>query len=964
MEGILFFLLAFLYLIFAGYGVTKLLEVKGGAPLSPWLIPVVGFCLTLVVYSEAMRFLGSSQLSAIAAIGTVFYFNFRYARKVWKERHSLSVIRVRERIHSLLSRDEIRAVSILALIVVVVCGWTFFTSGWGSYWGTGSGDIFDALRGRDLLISNPDGFFSERMGYYDSDPLNWYQYSGVAFWTTLLNSPDKMNVFYLELLLMLSLLPGGIYLFSRESLGMSRNASVAASAACSLSAFYLATYFAGHVGSMICGTVLVYLMYLIVRIVRQNELTRDVLGYLILLGWVVLFTYPYPAPFLFLPLAVSLLAWKAKSLKGVSAIIRQVRGFFKKPPRLSTLILVIGGCLIVGMLAYVAGIALWSYGEVFRTRASELVRAWHISEFKEIWLVYFGLVPSSLPFGLGGFIHKYSSFMITSAFTTVDLYVVTLAFGLWFMRKQDNFARLFFLLNTVVWLFSYFFMRYFIADPYYLYKFLYTTQFLWLILFAWSVEQLWQRRGDWLDRIKRPLAVLMSATYLVTNLAMLGVIAWDIAGRQYNHDVIMNSAEIDALRRYSTYGLFFQYSKGNFTNDQGNILNYALEREGIPLAKADSSFVYALKLKNQNDVIIGDGLEGRPPTTVWQGRYVRVDSVRSQDLLFAVDNRFRNIADSWYAAEHHREVLANTPFRWASYKLDLYLVRPSQQRKFLNFFVDPGPGLKYQPLLLYVYLSDNSYDTLVTPGFRPLRVLSRKKEALLDSIVVKGMSVVSIPLPKLSESVYVIRLMNKAKGRNLLPWEERYLNYQIADISLTDKQFVVPALGLLNPEGDIIHPALTQLASTYDRGKKDSEQGIMLWANWGPLESQGGRKFRWVNNDAQFVILNPPDGRKMLELEAERGPALATGNANLEVLLGDSLIMKLPMQGYEDLKVDLPGELSRGTLITLRVDRPGKPLSDDSRILSFRVYRAFLSGITKSPESLTSGTARRRVNQR
>ena len=943
MEVVFYFFVAFFYLIFAGYGITKLLRVEGGPSLGGWLIPVIGFCLTLVVFSESMRFLGSAQLALIATLGVAAYFNVRYAQKVWKSGQPISVPLIRERISSFLLREEIWGVIIVAVVVVAACGWNFFVSGWGTYWGTASGDIFDALRGRDLLISNPDAFFTERMGYYDLDPLNWYQYSILSFWTTLFGTSSSMNVFYLELLLMLALLPGGIYLFCRESLGLSHVTSLASSAASSLSAFYAATYFSGHIGSIVFGTVAVYSLYLIVVIVQANRLTRDVVAFCLLLGWVVLFTYPYPMPFVLFPLAVALIAWKTDLGPWISRKLLEAGEIIKKSTRVAVVVGGTGVVLISGALIYFTGSLLWSYGESFRGHASQFVRAWYISQFKEIWLVYFGLVPSNLPFGLGGFIRGYSQFMITSAFLLVGIYVGVMVYGLWLLRKRNDFAKLFFLSNAAVWVVSYFFMRYFVGDPYYLYKFLYTTQFLWLILLTWTFEQLWQRSSVRFARLSKMLTLLISVIYVGTNLAVLLVIGEDVARRPYNRSELVDSAEIEQVRRFSASGLFFQYSRGNFTNDQGNILSYLLERNGIGLTKADSTFVYVLRTKTQNDIVLDDGVDSHSSQKGWEGRHVRIDSVRSTDLLLTVDSRFRNVADSWYAAERHNEVLTNTPFRWASYKLDLYLLHPSGKPKFLNFFVSPGPGLEYRPFLLYVYLNKNQVDTLVTPGPRPSRILSRVNDVLLDSVVVKGMSVVSIEIPKLPEPVYVIRMMNKALGRNLLPWEERFLNYQVANVSLTDEPYVSPALGLLNPRGDIIHDSETRLRPTSAPSEAPYARELMLWANWGPLESRNGKKFRWVNNDAQFLVMNPSGNNQLLELEIERGPALPTEKANFEVLLGDSVVYRLVLNDRHNIRVQFPHKIQLGSLITVRVDRSGEPLRDDPRIMNFRVFRAFLT---------------------
>jgi len=72
---------------------------------------------------------------------------------------------------------------ILAFLLTVVVGWSFFISGWDGFWGSANGDIFDGLYGRDEFLSD-QGRYLER----SYQPFEVLQYSSLAFFSILLRS--------------------------------------------------------------------------------------------------------------------------------------------------------------------------------------------------------------------------------------------------------------------------------------------------------------------------------------------------------------------------------------------------------------------------------------------------------------------------------------------------------------------------------------------------------------------------------------------------------------------------------------------------------------------------------------------------------------------------------------------------------------------------------------------------------
>ena len=128
-------------------------------------------------------------------------------------------------------------------------------------------------------------------------------------------------------------------------------------------------------------------------------------------------------------------------------------------------------------------------------------------------------------------------------------------------------------------------------------------------------------------------------------------------------------------------------------------------------------------------------------------------------------------------------------------------------------------------------------------------------------------------------------------------------------------------------------------AGAISRGDIVAKGGdISLGRGWYRYETYKGRSFRWVDNDATFVVDSKgPIAKLAVTLEA--GPGLPSTTFTLDVLGQDGrVIAYAPVTGQQRVRFDLPAQAGQNTY-RLHVAGGGKRIATDPRILNFRVFR-------------------------
>jgi hypothetical protein len=114
--------------------------------------------------------------------------------------------------------------------------------------------------------------------------------------------------------------------------------------------------------------------------------------------------------------------------------------------------------------------------------------------------------------------------------------------------------------------------------------------------------------------------------------------------------------------------------------------------------------------------------------------------------------------------------------------------------------------------------------------------------------------------------------------------------------------------------------------------------GIHFGSGWFPVERwEPQEPFRWIADEAEILLANPPQGGGVVVLEAEAGPGVGSAMPVLQVLdKSGSLVAEWIVKGRTSLELLLP----QGTQsFRLRAPAGGLPVVDDPRILNFRFFR-------------------------
>jgi SAM-dependent methyltransferase len=115
---------------------------------------------------------------------------------------------------------------------------------------------------------------------------------------------------------------------------------------------------------------------------------------------------------------------------------------------------------------------------------------------------------------------------------------------------------------------------------------------------------------------------------------------------------------------------------------------------------------------------------------------------------------------------------------------------------------------------------------------------------------------------------------------------------------------------------------------------------ISTGAGWYEIESQNQETFRWVSNNAEIIIASPTGRYTTLGMEVEPGPSLGADQFNLEILdeQGNSVTQAL-IAGRQYVEVSLPIRAGNRMIFRLHVDSSNRHVSQDARLLNFRVFR-------------------------
>lgn len=767
MNIVLSLAIALASICFIGFGITGFLSRR--LPLPEYsLVAVTGYALSQIVFFPAYFLLPNPSLAVWAVFALAATINMAYLWPFfagWRQWRELAP--------GMGWIKNIPARSLLFASILLLAAWPYLLSGWGNYWHTGNEDIMDALHGRDSYLSQTlktgdfdigvrvrdvaqeqfkllTGFWSDKLTAARiidrySTGVTRLQYSSVAFWSVLLDAHHKMDAYLIQALINLILMAQGVYLVARLSLAMPNRIAILGSLAAVLSNFYLTTYFNGHEGSMMYNAVAPFLLVLGLAWIKSVGWSWKVAILPAIWLLFVANSYPYPLPFLLLPLAAYWLYRKVIFPRYLSGVPSQN--------------LIYRGALVAIVVIAVAYWAAWGIFEPARLTAASKFRSWQTVFNYVGFFQYWGIWQSNL--ANSGNILEYliqAPWVIwLSGMLSIGLTVLALV-GFRFAWRT---GYRFFGFWLAMWLLFFPLMRYVVGDPYYFYKFLYLNGFVIWLMAVFAAWKIFQRANKFSNMV---LICLLGITGLL-NLAN------DVIAGRYISDKLYNRSAryYDQVATIPTAQLalaFIDIPQVDVSDVVRQVVAAANLKTEADIAKAK----YLLRLEGARDAVNEE--EGQ---TIWRSEIFRLVEAPAHNLVHLV---------SYWEPEHELSGVRALPFRWVSdariSAFTVWVIRPDSNAKYLHFCAESGPSM----------------------DFRPLTIAARDgNRNLLGDYVVEGYSCHWVPV---QGKVGPFSFSSDAQGRTISPIEPRKLNYRIFMVGLSDRVNDESTVATLTLANDIV----------------------------------------------------------------------------------------------------------------------------------------------------------------
>lgn len=874
------------------------------------------------------------------ALGQVAFLGFFLAglAPIWSLLASLTVAGILNLIHALhagsgvrrfrlaLDRDML-GLALASALILGLAAWPHMRSGWGNYWHSGNPDIVDALNGRDFILDRhydeppiktllrimpaptqqgEDYYFSEYIG-----STIRAQYTSVAFWSLALGAPKNMDAFLIQAYLNLVLLGHGVWWLMRLALGATPRAAFLGSLGAVLCVFQFTTFLNGHEGTMMFGAVAPHLTLLGIFWAEGRIRGPQPLAQLSILVLFLANCYPFPLGYFLLPLAAYVL--HLRMLTPHQVYRRTWNALCRTSPLRRGMILA-AGLLLAGIGIYLA----WEATTPLRTRAATEFRSWRLMLTIYRDPLYWGLWPSPIAFNESKFLDVYGIIRDESRLgTLVAAISQAAAWGLWLLalgaawtnRTQvSGYVRLF------VVMFPFFFigMRFFIGDPYYLYKMLYTTQFV-LVATLFSTSF-----GPGVERPSRLGKLTTARSVKVLLLAWLALnLAHDVAGdinltqRSYNNNFAAYR-EVSALPgEYVTHS----YLDIPIYNIEWILRHHLASFRKKPLASPDGADYY-LRMTRHKDIITRDWDQ---EDLAWSNDTFSLYKAPRTDVLH-LDSPFPVEAISSAGGEM-------LPFRWMSESalkkpegFTLRFKNLTPEARYLRLCMESGPSFSYSPFDLSVYERGNPQP------FQDFHVAGRTCQW--------------IPAERLADRELPLSFHTRRESLSILPYDERKLNYKLSQVGLAPQAWDRGGLIFLNLRRDIVPAAGIEALHS---GVPLPPDTLLLGNAWHVLED-GQERFRWVQDRPEILVMNRSTQPLTLLVQAEAQP-LPDRPATLALLdHAGKLLGKARVQdGRATVEFRLPPGCGDMAIYRLECDTPLLASGADPRPLRFRVFSLSLA---------------------
>ncbi len=927
--------LALVLLNCLGFGIAGFISHGLSIPRRVLTLPL-GYAASLYLYQAWLRHTWNLSQSLTVAYGVLGALSAVYAFTLFRKgcRPRLAVP----------GKERLALWALLGL-VVLLASWPHMLAGWGNYWHSGNPDLLDPLYSRDIIIKYAKHMMAapggaghlapealqnvlRSMDEYFRYPIH-LQYTSMVFWSYALQSFSGIDVFLVQAVLNLLMLTHGVYTLMRMSMGSRPVTALLGAIGSSCSTFYFTTFINGHEGSMMFMAMIPYVLLVFLSWTNGWAAAWRQAAFLILMAVFLSITYPFPLAFFLLPLALHVLYTRLVVPRGGLAWAVNHWNALPLAPRV-----VLAGAVLAAVAGGLA--VLWYLTGSIRMRSNIQFRSWRLMEtlFRDVF--FWGIWPSPVAFGQSGhvnFINLMRSapklgwpLAILSVGWAWTLYALT-ALWTWRLRKSLPSFYLLFLLSWPLLLAA---MYYIISDPYFVYKFIYTTQFIFVIALAHGWQSALQ---DSHGKVPSGLILLFLPVWLAVNLANDVTSSRSLTRREYNADFASyrdaENIPKDILAR--TWVLIPLL-------DHKEIMLYMLYNQGLLTSESLVDAQYVLLMKGYRDVIT-TSLDTSHP--LWENTRFAVYPNQTNNTV----GLRSNVAVELMSLKEPAQV----PFRWVSDEEAFNLPggflasygNVTPETRYLRFCVESGPSFDYRPFTLNVIEGGGATQTIdiFDPGYN-----RAENSRTFLSLHPNARTCFWIPLTELADHQQPFHFAPDRRGRSILPYDERKLDFKLSQLGLTSERYDRQGLLFLTALRDIIPPEASQALHA---GKALPAPAVLLGNGWYPLEQQGTGVFRWAEKDAEVLVLNRGGEPCRITLDVECGPTLVGRTASLFARDEKGAVLwSGPLGGRTQVRFTAPASDAEVYVIRLSPGEMPQSLPDDPRALSFRVF-----GIGVAPET-------------
>lgn len=806
---------------------------------------------------------------------------------------------------------RIPCAAIIAVVVVLLAAWPHLHAGWGHYWHSGNYDLDDGLLGReaylnynifdqkpfDLSIVTGDkswGVMKELT--HTASPREhlpqlyqeWYaggffrfQYSSLAFWSGLYNEPYGMDIVLLQMLFGLILMATGIFSLCRTIFHMSQRAALATALCATCNAFFINTYFSGHIGSLMYGAFAPALLQLCLKINTISLLNTRQIFFFLLLTVATVYSYLHPL----IILAVPVVLYHSLTRERTTRMFAFLRTTVSAPKRLHLFSLL----FFILALITVVGLVLWYVTDDYRIRADTTYRAWGYTMHPLSLPLMLGILPAPVVGArfLGNMLTHYNYIALIAL--SCIFAAILLLFYIRYAKEHSRFLLIF----SICWVGWYLFFLLMVRDSYYLYKFLYTQQFLLIIGIAGYFTLPHPRWANFFA-----LAIIIS------NLSCVIYSGQEIASRPYNAQPDRYNALLNVqptLLRDS----FLELTSG----DRIAVRQLTL-KHGFPTLSDPRDAKYFILPKVGISDITSSQLENMNV------------SAQPFKLNRAPENNFLFVR-TWFDPEvfEKDKLFHMTSYRWVGHgkngTVGIFVARPSapgvMAGRYLRICYQKGPSA-IGPIEFSIFTADRQLlQTEILYGDQP--------------------SCAWIPAETVLNSQLPLLVSSQTRGKSILPYDDRILLYRVFEINWSDHLFDSQIARFFNLENDIVANNMSthsiQLRLGWEALEVANGESFRWVGNKAEIVIMEAMKSRATCR--LDVEPGPSLGTTPFRLEVEN---------QVGAIIHTSSILK----GRTTISFPLEVTLGTDSIYRLKTKSDNLTLLGDERRLNFRVFRIWTQG--------------------